>query len=359
MRVGLVIYGSLDTLSGGYLYDRTLLTYLRDWGDEVEIFSQSWRDYARHLGDNLSHSFLKRLQQARLNVLLQDELNHQSLVWLNRRLLSSTRYPLISIVHHLRCSEMRPAWQNYFYRTVETAYLTTVSGFIYNSQTTRAATEHLVGTQKPHVVAPPGENRFNPHISDEQILARTQREGPLQVLFVGNVIPRKGLHTLLSALARLPDQTWKLTVAGNTDIDPGYITGIRHQVQLFKNSHRIEFRGILSDTSLSELLARSDILVVPSSYEGFGIVYLEGMGFGLPAIATTAGGAVEIIHDGENGYLIPHDDPTTLAERLRLLQQDRRQLAAMSLSARSQYEQQPMWNDSCRRIRGFLQQIVS
>ncbi len=136
------------------------------------------------------------------------------------------------------------------------------------------------------------------------------------------MIPRKGLHTLLSALARLPDQAWQLTVAGNTNIDPGYMAGIHQQVQCFTDSHRIEFRGLLSDTSLSELLARSNVLAVPSSYEGLGIAYLEGMGFGLPAIATTAGGAVEIIHDGENGYLIPHDDPRTLAERLRRLQQD-------------------------------------
>ena len=44
-------------------------------------------------------------------------------------------------------------------------------------------------------------------------------------------------------------------------------------------------------------------MVVPSSYEGYGIVYREGMAFGLPAIGTTSGGASEIITDGENGYL--------------------------------------------------------
>ena len=52
MRIGLVIYGSLDTLSGGYLYDRKLVEYLRAQGDTVEVISLPWRNYAAHLTDN-------------------------------------------------------------------------------------------------------------------------------------------------------------------------------------------------------------------------------------------------------------------------------------------------------------------
>jgi len=54
MKLGLIIYGSLDTLSGGYLYDRKLVEYLRRCGDTVEVISLPWRNYARHLADNLS-----------------------------------------------------------------------------------------------------------------------------------------------------------------------------------------------------------------------------------------------------------------------------------------------------------------
>ncbi len=54
MKIGLVIYGSLDTLSGGYMYDRMLVDYLRAEGDTVEIISLPWRNYAAHLTDNLS-----------------------------------------------------------------------------------------------------------------------------------------------------------------------------------------------------------------------------------------------------------------------------------------------------------------
>ena len=53
MRIGLVIYGALDTLSGGYLYDRKLVEYLRAQDDAVEIISLPWRNYAAHLTDNI------------------------------------------------------------------------------------------------------------------------------------------------------------------------------------------------------------------------------------------------------------------------------------------------------------------
>ena len=52
LKIGLIIYGSIDTLSGGYLYDRMLVDYLRAQGDTVEIISLPWRNYAAHLTDN-------------------------------------------------------------------------------------------------------------------------------------------------------------------------------------------------------------------------------------------------------------------------------------------------------------------
>jgi glycosyltransferase involved in cell wall biosynthesis len=105
-------------------------------------------------------------------------------------------------------------------------------------------------------------------------------------------------------------------------------------------------------------LKSAQVLVVPSSYEGFGIVYLEGMAFGLPAIGTTAGAASEIISDGENGYLIPPDDAKLLAKRLLTLADDRELLARMSLNALKRYRQQPTWEETVGEIRDFLHVIA-
>jgi glycosyltransferase involved in cell wall biosynthesis len=82
------------------------------------------------------------------------------------------------------------------------------------------------------------------------------------------------------------------------------------------------------------------------------------MAFGLPAIGTTAGAASEIITDGKTGFLIEPGDSKTLAERLSRLTNDRELLARMSVNALGRYRQQPTWNETARRIREFLGQIV-
>ena len=130
MRVGLVIYGSLETISGGFLYDRKLVEHLRSQGDEVTLVSLPWRNYLRHLGDNLSPGLENKLRQLAVDVLIEDELNHPSLVWVNRRMQGLKRYPVISIVHHLRSSEAFPAWQRRAYAWVEQCYLASQDGFI-------------------------------------------------------------------------------------------------------------------------------------------------------------------------------------------------------------------------------------
>lgn len=194
MKIGLLIYGSLDTLSGGYLYDRKLVEYLRAQGDTVEVISLPWRNYAAHLMDNFSF----RLPPG-LDVLIQDELNHPSLIFTNR----NKPYPVISLVHHLRCSEFRPKWQNWFYQIIEKRYLQSVDGFIFNSQTTRSVVEGLLADEKPFLVAYPPTDRFGIGATQAEIEARAQAAGPLRILFLGNVIERKGLHTLLEAFVAL------------------------------------------------------------------------------------------------------------------------------------------------------------
>ena len=172
MRVGLLIYGSLETVSGGYLYDRVLVEHLRQCGDQVQIISLPWKNYLLHLNDNLSTRLFRHLASLDVDILLQDELNHPSLAWLNSRLKRAISYPLIAIVHHLRSSELRPAWQNNFYRRVERRYLATLDGLVYNSQTTRATVESLLTRPIPYTVAYPAGNRLDAHILDHEIEQR-------------------------------------------------------------------------------------------------------------------------------------------------------------------------------------------
>jgi glycosyltransferase involved in cell wall biosynthesis len=350
MKIGLLIYGSLETLSGGYLYDRKLVEYLLEQGDTVEIVSLPWRDYAAHLLDNIHF----RLPPG-LDLLIQDELNHPSLLAANRR---PHPYPLVSLVHHLRASEARPAWKNQLYRSVERHYLNSVDGFIFNSNTTKNVVHSLIGESRPFVVAYPPTDRFPQILSAPEIEARATAPGPLQIIFLGNVIPRKGLHILIEALSILQPKI-QLAVVGSLTSDPAYGEEIQQKVLDAGLRTQVQFCGALNQEDLAGLLLSSHLLVVPSSYEGFGIAYLEGMAFGLPAIGTTAGAAKEIIDDGETGYLVPADDPVMLAERLAGLAKDRHLLARMSLHASERFRVQPTWNETAGVIREFLQSVLT
>jgi glycosyltransferase involved in cell wall biosynthesis len=356
MRVGLLIYGSLDTLSGGYLYDRKLVDYLRAQGDTVEIVSVPWRNYARHLADNFSRDLICTLENLSIDVLIQDELNHPSLAWLNHQV--KFPYPVLTLVHHLRSDELRPAWQNWFYRDVERRYLDSVNGFIFNSQTTRQAVDRVSEIEgRPWVVATPAGDRFESQISAAEIAARAFQPGPLRLIFIGNLISRKGLHTLIAALTQLPPGTCHLDIVGSPDTDPAYARKIRRQVESENLPNQIRFHGAHSDAALAELLRQSQALVVPASYEGFGIVYLEGLGFGLPAIGTTQGAAGEIIIPGKCGELIDPDDAAALARILNNWNQNREHLAVLGQNGRERYNQFPGWESSMAKIRTFLTAI--
>lgn len=354
MHLGLVLYGGLNLVSGGFLYDRQLVRHFESRGDKVEVISIPWSAYGRGLVDNLSPNLGQRLRRAHFEVLLEDELAHPSLVLLNRWLRRRVSYPLVAIVHHLRSSEARAAWKNQLYRRVESSYLASVDGFICNSQTTRAEVQSLVGAGRPVVVAPPGGDHLPGKSAAAQVAARALAPGPLKIIVVANLIPRKGIHTLISALASLPHHQWQLTVAGSLDPDSRYAASLRRQAEQEQVSAGITWLGSVSDQELAVLLPQHHLLAVPSFYEGFGIVYLEAMRFGLPVIAGDAGGVREIVHHGVDGFLTPPGDPVVLSRHLASLIEDRDLLRRLSLAALTGAASHPTWEASAARVREFL-----
>jgi len=348
MKIGFIIYGSLDTVSGGYLYDRKLVEYLHAQGDTVEIISLPWRNYAAHLTDNFNFRL-----PPNLDILIQDELNHPSLIGANTR---KHPYPVISLVHHLRCSELRPEWQNDLYSVVEKKYLQSVDGFIFNSKTTKGVVNEIIGNNKPSVVAYPPTDRLGNAISESEIRERA-KSNELRILFLGNVIYRKGLHTLLRAVSDQRSAV-RVDVVGGLNAEPKYAYEMERYVLTHGLSSRVTFHSSLDNEPLVEKIRNAHVLVVPSSYEGFGIVYLEGMGFGLPSIGTMAGAAGEIITHGEDGYLIEPDNPTSLANHIHELASNRELLVGLSLNAIKRYQSQPKWDETAKSIREFLYVIA-
>jgi len=359
MRVGLIIYGRLDTLSGGYLYDRKLVETLQRHGDEVQILSLKPSSYGRHLTHNFDNTLFNHLRDANYDLLLQDELNHPSLFWINQQLRPLVPYPIISVVHHLRSDERHSPWLMPFYHTIEKRYLASVDAFIANSRTTRISVENLLPQQRPTMVAYPGGNHLRPDISQHAIVARAQKPGPLRILFVGNLIRRKGLHTLLAALDYLPARSWRLDIVGDPDVEPAYVRRAIVPALHRLNQAQITRHGVVSNWALSALYAKSHVLVMPSEYEGFGIVYLEAMGFGLPVIGSTAGAASEIIKHGKNGYRLPPKNVVSLAKHLFLLNEDRRLLLRLGLAAQKRFQAHPTWDESMDSVRDFMLEVAS
>jgi glycosyltransferase involved in cell wall biosynthesis len=354
MHIGLVIYGSLEALSGGAMYNRRLFDYLKHQGELVEVISQPPASYLACLAHNLQPHWLHKMSRSGFDLLVQDETNHPSLYRSNRSLRAAGGPPIISLVHHLRCSEQHPLRWMPLYHRVEKAYLQTANGFIFNSLTTKKSVEEMLGRELEGVVATPAGDRFSRLPSEQEIIWRCDMSGPLRLFFVGNVIARKGLHTLLEALERIKDLDWELDIAGGLDLEPAYAVAVQARVRAAGLEKRIRFLGPLGASQLQREMLSHQVLVLPSTYEGFGIAYLEGMGFGLVPIATRAGAAGEVFDDAVEGFLIPPGDAPALAARLEELCKSRELLQRMSLAARRRFDQAPGWEDSMRKIHGYL-----
>ena len=359
MKIGLVICGDLDFPSGGFLYDRRLVHTLRAAGDEVEIISLPWDAYGFRLARGRDPRLRARLAGWRGDLLLQDELAHPSLAPANRALRRAGSMPIVSIVHHLRASEAQGAFSAAVARAAERAYLRSVDAFVFNGRATRQTVEALIGAGAPGIVAPPGGDRLGPRVTEQHAAARAREPGALRILFLGNLIPRKGLLLLLRALDSLPRGGWSLTIAGSPSADPAHAERVREFVREHDLQGFVHFAGHVPDDQLALHLAASHVLAIPSEYEGFGIAYLEAMGFGVVPIGSSAGGAGDVIEDGKSGFLVSPGDWETLAGVLRRLGDDRPLLQARSRDALRRHHELPGWEQSMRKVRDWLGCMVS
>ena len=354
MKIGLVIYGRLDTLTGGYLYDHRMVTTLEQRGHEVAVVRLPAVHYPlRRTLDRLSQWIAARIPDG-LDLLIQDELCHPSLIRLNaeRRGLGC---PVFTIVHQVLCDEPRASWRNRRLRLTEKRYLDGVDGFIFNSRTTRDTVWNLTAADRPHVVAPPGGDRFEPRPTPRTIALWAQDSGPLRLLFLGNLIPRKGLLPLIDALARLPRGAWTLRVAGRVDMDRTYVRRVRRALWNRGVADRVQLLGPREGPLLVDDLARAQVLCMPYAYEGFGMATLEAQGFGLPVIGCRAGATRELVDDGISGYLVNPGDHAAVRRAVADLHRDRTALAEMSLAARRRFDDHPTWEASMGSLASFLE----
>ena len=160
-----------------------------------------------------------------------------------------------------------------------------------------------------------------------QISSFTQKQ-PLRVLFLGQVILRKGIQYLIEAARLLEKEAIHFDIVGSIGISDSAVASA---------PANMTFHGPVSRDRTGEFYREADLFVLPTLSDGFALTQLEAMAHGLPVIATPNCG--EVVSDGVDGLIVPASDSNALAEAFQLLLQDPEKLQSMSEATCAKLEQ--------------------
>lgn len=150
---------------------------------------------------------------------------------------------------------------------------------------------------------------------------------PLRVGYIGGIYPSKGVHVLVEAFEHLRDVEATLELRGHLDWFPSYVDELRQRAA----GLAVTFPGPFTRNELDDVLARFDVLAVPSIwYENMPLTIQEAFRNGLPVVTTDLGGMAESVEDGVSGLLFPRGDAAALAGCVRRLAADRELLARLA-----------------------------
>lgn len=157
-------------------------------------------------------------------------------------------------------------------------------------------------------------------------------DGCIEFICCCQLIPRKGLDVLLQACERLPARGWRLTIAGEGELFQSL------QCDFAKRwpEDQVRFIGPLHFNNRFAAFGGKHVFVLPSRWDGWGMVVPEALAAGLPVISTDqVVSAHEFIQNSRNGFVIPSDDPVALADRMLWFLQNSSSIPQMSSAARS------------------------
>jgi glycosyltransferase involved in cell wall biosynthesis len=159
----------------------------------------------------------------------------------------------------------------------------------------------------------------------------------LRILFLGNLMERKGVGDLLEALARQPlsGMNWRATFAGG-----GAIELYRRKADSLGLLPRVDFAGWVDQRRAAELLAASDVLVLPSFDEGLPLVILEALTAGVPVVCSPVGAIPEVLEDGKSAVFVQPGDTQGLADALAELGRDAALRERLAREGRALYDRE-------------------
>jgi glycosyltransferase involved in cell wall biosynthesis len=327
-KVAFITVGKKDRKTGGYLYNARLVTGLRGRGVEVEEIVAcgaspvEQRAAARRFAFDPS-MFDVVVIDALARIVVAPHLDR----W-------RTISPVVALVHELPgVAEGEPELEREHEEPLlRTDRLVAVSGHGRSVLLSRGVSAERIR------VVPPGFDGVTVHGPS------TRGGGPLRALCVAQWIPRKGIRTLVEAWTLRERPGAVLELVGETDADPDYAVRVRDTIETAPPGS-IVVSGRVDDARLGDAYASADLFVLPSRYEGYGIVYAEALASGLPVIACGVGPVPELV-GGEAAVLIEPDHADDLCAALDLLLEDSALRASMSAAAVRRASGLPRWEDT-------------
>lgn len=167
---------------------------------------------------------------------------------------------------------------------------------------------------------------------------------PFQIIFVGGVGQRKGIKYLLEAVKLLNSDKIRLKIIGP-------IVGKGKAIK--KYSKFYDYLGVLGNAEIVKHMHDSDCLVLPSLFEGFGLVIPEAMATGMPVVASPNSAAPEIIREGVDGFVVEPADICGLAGRIHWMACNRKKIIEMGISA-AERAREFSWDKHTERLADIL-----
>lgn len=340
--------GGLDLPTGGATYDRKLTETLRMAGWRVDVLT--WpgdfpfpdpADRQKVAAD------LEALPDGALTMI--DGLALGTLPELARA--QSERLRLVALVHHpLALETGLPAEAAARFAAEEREALRWVRAVIVTSEATGATLQADYGVPADKItVAVPG-------IELRPARDRPRPPGPLRILSLGQVSPRKAFHVLVEALTELADLDFSATIAGNLDRDPRTAEALAEQIARAGLSDRVALVGAVSDAESARLHAEADLFAFPSLYEGYGMALAEAMAWGLPIVATTGGAIPEVVPPSA-GLLVPPGHVAAFAKALRMVLSDTALRHELAAGARIAASRLGGWDVTAARIAATFERL--